>query len=273
MPVQTLAPDSLSSVAVLLPGRSLALLACSCRGMAARVKEAVWDAARSLGRRVVDAPDARRWLVAHAFNVQTWPQWHDAGDEIWTNITRGDDDMPFDVGALGRWYRLRVVSDHGALGTLLRPSTCGLGVSLALLPNGTGQLLVCSPRMPDGSVRHALCPLQLRKRNAGSMHVDLRQFAGRCALVGSRPSDRDYDLKQEEARRIVHDFAPELLRDFRGSDEFTLKLYPAEAGLKFRFDATHGAPTGDGERPLASTMRRCTSARRMHVLHVQVCGA
>jgi len=40
MPMQNLAQDVLSSVAVWVPGRSLALLACSCRGMAVKVTPA-----------------------------------------------------------------------------------------------------------------------------------------------------------------------------------------------------------------------------------------
>jgi len=175
--------------------------------------------------------------------------------------------LPFDAGALGRGYRLCVIDDRmgGVGGSLLHPDTCLLGVSLALLPDGGGQLLVCSPRMPGG-VRHALCPLQLRKRNAGCMHVDLRQFKGRCTLVGSKEGvgsneggandtgDRDYE--QMEAWKIVNDFVPELLTGSGGDDEFTLKLFPAEAGLKYRFGEKQGTPTGDGERPSACRARR-----------------
>jgi len=69
------------------------------------VTEAVFAAARSRGRRLVETPNANRWFALFEVGVvQTWLQWHDASDEIWTNLIRGasDDALVSRRGAQGQ---------------------------------------------------------------------------------------------------------------------------------------------------------------------------
>ena len=124
-----------------------------------------------------------------------------------------------------------------------RPNTCwegGEGVSMILLPDGSGHLVVSSHGGGSDGVRHAMIPLKLAGAEQSAqkcIRIELNQFKDRCMLHGeSGPSST--------ACRIVNDFACEILD---GGSDWQLKLYPSLGGHSF-----HYGDEEDGEEQTTS---------------------
>ena len=132
---------------------------------------------------------------------------------------------------LGHVYRMYASSpDFG------NPTACwcaGTGVSLLLLSDGSGHLVVssCARLGRSDRVRHATMPLKLMGAEHSTqkcIKVELEQFKDRCTLHGESGAQSNID-----ACRIVNDFACEILDDSNG---WNLKLYPSLGGHSFRYD-------------------------------------
>ena len=170
-----------------------------------------------------------------------------ADDNVWV---RG---AHFDDALVSVMYRMQMLTGNEDTKQSPKFAQQCTGVSLVLMPNGgVAYVLVSSPRMPDGYVRHAALPLQLeRPRDSASdelqeqdqvRRIDLARFSESCALVGEEQheGDRSHEWGKREAHQIICDF---FQVGYGESD--ALSLYAATSGLKFCFagDET-GAPGG-----------------------------
>lgn len=104
----------------------------------------------------------------------------------------------------------------------------GEGVSMILLPNGSGHLVVSSHGGGSDGVRHATIPLKLADAEQSAqkcIRIELSQFKDRCVL-------HDQSGPSSTACRIVNDFACDILED---DSDWQLKLYPSLGGHSFRY--------------------------------------
>jgi len=159
---------------------------------------------------------------------------------------------PFDDAIFGKILRLHMFADE-CQGHHHDPKSAPhrTGASLLLTGHSAARILVASPRMPDGHVRHALLRLQLEHCGAGDEMplppqvccVDFARFGETCTLC-EEPGRREYagdeglpEWRRQEAHQIICDFS---LLDAGRS---TVLLYGAASGLKFRLS---GEPEAGG---------------------------
>lgn len=132
---------------------------------------------------------------------------------------------------LGRAYRMYAsCPEFKSLGPCWSD---GEGISIIVLPDGSGRLLISS-RQEDNTVRHATVPLRLKGEDYEAQRelgIELREFAAQCVIHG-RDSSPSSGL---EARRLVQDFACDILHEST-SDKWQLKLYPCLGGHTFRYE-------------------------------------
>jgi hypothetical protein len=129
------------------------------------------------------------------------------------------------------------------------PMACceyGEGVSMILLADGSGYLVVSSRGSGSDGVRHATIPLKLADAEQSAQkyirRIELNQFKDRCMLLGeSGPSST--------ACEILNDFACEIL-EVDGSD-WQLKLYPSLGGHSFYYG---GEEDGEEQTTLATDL-------------------
>jgi len=129
------------------------------------------------------------------------------------------------------------------------PEACwryGQGVSMILLADGSGYLVVSSRGSGSDGVRHATIPLKLADAEQSAQkyirRIELNQFKDRCMLLGeSGPSST--------ACQILNDFACEIL-EVDGSD-WQLKLYPSLGGHSFYYG---GEEDGEEQTTLATDL-------------------
>ena len=132
-------------------------------------------------------------------------------------------------GLLGKVYRMYV--SCGDFCALNRCEDQCHGVSLALLQNGEGRLIVSEVKQGD-SIRSATVPVQLNGDSnyaeRKEVSIELCRYKACCAIFGTEnPSSN------EEACRVVEDFACEIL----SSEGWFLKLYPCLEGCEFCYEA------------------------------------
>lgn len=125
----------------------------------------------------------------------------------------------------------------------------GPGVSLLLLPDGSGRLIVSSEESngDDRAVRHATIPLKLAGADYCAQKcigIELIQFKDRCVLHGESGQN-----SAKEACRIVNDFACEILDPDSDESDWQLKIYPSLGGHSFHFS---GDEDGEEQTTLAT---------------------
>lgn len=166
---------------------------------------------------------------------------------------------PFDEAIFGRILRLHMFADDcdGLHDPKKAPHRTG--ASLLLTAHNAARILVASPRMPDGHVRHASSQLQLEHCGEDDemplppqvCWVDFARFGESCTLCdehGHRESASDESLsewRRQEAHQIICDF---FLLDAGRSK---MLFYAATSGLKFHLNAEPDA--GERGRPPSVT--------------------
>ena len=137
---------------------------------------------------------------------------------------------------LGHAFRLYAASPD--FGPLSDHFSVQEGLSVLVLPDGSGRLLVSTRSKDRSTVRHATMPLHLigdgDYENQGVLPIELVKFRDHCVIYGETgPSSG-----RSEAHKIVNEFACEILDEDGGDGggSWNLKLSPCQGGHKFRYN-------------------------------------
>ena len=151
-----------------------------------------------------------------------------------TNIWDTADSFKY-VPLFGHAYRLYASSPD-----FKSPDQCWEreAVSILIAEDGTGRLLVSTGR--KNPVKYATIPVQLKGDPASQkkLGLELIRFVDHCLIYGHERSPSS----MKEARKIMNDFACEILDDDEG--EWELKLYPSLGGHSFCFGDSSSSCAG-----------------------------